>query len=82
MICVIFNDILFGIYGCVDQQPLIFQCCCSATQQMQGQQSLSIEAKYLKHSRSMGTSAPFSRAAFSQTGKALSISSMQRTSRS
>ena len=65
-----------------DQHPLMCQCCCWATQQMQGQQSCSIWAKYLKQLRSMGTSAPFSRAAFSQTGYALLISSMHRTSRS
>ena len=66
----------------INQHPFTFQCCCSATQQMQGQQSFVIWEKYLKQSRSIGTSAPFSLAAFSQTGSALLISSMHLTSRS
>lgn len=72
------------MYECCvdDQQPLMCHLFCSAIQQMQGQQSLSIETKYFMQSRSAGTSAPFSWAAFSQMGKALLMSSMQRTSRS
>ena len=82
------KSLIFIVVDClmivddVDQHPLIFHLLICATQQMQGQQSLPIEAKYFKQLRSAGTSAPFSLAALSQTGKALLMSSMQRTSRS
>lgn len=52
----------------IDQHPLMCHLLSSATQQMHGQQSFSIETKYFKQSRSAGISAPFSWAAFSQMG--------------
>lgn len=65
-----------------NQHPLMVHLLICATQQMQGQQSLSIFEKYLRQSRSAGTSDPFSCAAFSQTGKALLMSSMHLTYKS
>jgi len=51
-----------------DQHPLMFHLLIEATQQMQGQQSLDIEAKYFMQLMSAATSFPFSAADFSQTG--------------
>lgn len=74
--------VILNEYGGIDQHPLMVHLLIWATQQMHGQQSLSIFEKYFRQSRSAGTSAPFSWAAFSQTGKALLISSMHLTSKS
>jgi hypothetical protein len=48
----------------INQQPLMVHFSSSAIQQMQGQQSLSMEVKYLRQSMSAGMSDPFSWAAF------------------